>query len=64
MTQKKTTKEALSKISLHIKRDWLIELKHRTGKGKSKEDTGLYYRFKAFVEKYYNKWWPSVTPIK
>ena len=37
MTQEKIPKETLSEINLHIERDQLIKLNHRTGKERSKK---------------------------
>ena len=56
MTPKKNPKETLSEIIMYIKRDWLIKVKRRTGKGKIKKETEFHYRVKAVFGKYYNKW--------
>ena len=56
MTQEKIPKETLSEIIMYIKRDWLIKVKRRTGKGKIKKETEFHYRVKAVFGKYYNKW--------
>ena len=64
MVPKKQPRENVSKYGLCIERDHLVKIKHTIGRCKSKEDTVLLYRVNAFFEKYYNKWWTSLTPRK
>ena len=64
MTPKKVKKENLSENCLHIEKYRLVKVKHMTGKGRSKNETELHYRVKAFFEKYYNKWWSITAPRK
>ena len=39
----------------------MIRIRHAIGRGKIKKEMVFSYRVKAVFEKYYNKWWPSVT---